>query len=147
MSSTIKANVTSMFRAIEPCYVSGSQNELGSSAGRVTWLNALRIAERAPEWLESPANEADDAIRAWARDTGAWERDEIEAWSQAESLALFAQNVAADLRKLGWDNESPEVCIGEFELHAKFGGQPEEVTGWYRLDADNTVHVDYYTGV
>jgi hypothetical protein len=49
-------------------------------------------------------SEALEAIKGWARDCGAWDREEIEGWTDVEVLALLVQNVASELRALGSDD-------------------------------------------
>ncbi len=109
MSSEIKANVSRMFKGVEPWAVSASQFELGPNAARITWSNARSIAYRCEEWLITPLSEACALMRQWARHTGAWDREEIESWDAHGCLALFAQNIASELRSLGAD-EVAELC-------------------------------------
>jgi hypothetical protein len=44
--------------------------------------------------------ESRDAFERWAREFGAWDRDEIAAWSLDECNALLLQYIAGDLNKL-----------------------------------------------
>lgn len=146
--TTIRANVSLMFANLEPCYVSGSQAELGNTAARLTWNNALRVAENADRWLFTPLPQAAEAMRAWARETGAWTRSETEAWSDTETLALFCQNVASEVRTLGchhYIDELLDCADREEERHAEVDYEPE-VTGHYYRQSDN-VWVDWYAGI
>lgn len=145
MSTTIVADVSVMFAAIEPCYVSGSKFELGDSAARITWDNALRIAKEHDRWLTSPLEGACQGMRDWASSTGAWEREEIAAWSADECLALFAQNVASEMRMLGSDDSDFETCA-ETYASTEWDSEPEYPMGHYFRKGDS-VCVEYYTGM
>jgi len=144
MNNTIKANVTEMFGAVEPCYVSGSIAELGESAGRLTWANALIIAGQRSDWLKSDETEACEAMREWAHDTGAWEKEEIAAWSVDECLALFVQNVASEMRMLGSDDNDFETCAAKYAA-TDWDNASEYPTGSY-FAQDGAVWVDFYAG-
>ena len=41
------------------------------------------------------------AMRAWAKDSGGWNDEEIAAWSDNELNALFIQLVSGDIREMG----------------------------------------------
>lgn len=145
MSITIVANVARMFAETEACYVSGSRSELGDAAARITWTNAIQVGSRASSWLESDKAEAVEGMRSWARSTGAWEEEEISAWSDEEALALFAQNVASEIRThLDADNDIEEG----FKAYEKtdWDSAPEYPTGHYYMSEVLDVHVSYYTG-
>ena len=129
----ITANVSKMFATIEPCYVSGSRAELGDAAGRITWDNAMNIAGQCPRWLVSPLNDAADESNHWARETGAWDRDEIEAWSTQTSLALFVQNIASELRMLGSDDLSLDECVGRYNA-TDWDEESEYPSGYYYIE-------------
>ena len=144
MSTNILANVSNMFSGIEPCYVSGSQAELGDVAGQLTWRNALAIAANHASWLESDEAEACEGMRDWARATGAWDAEESEGWSVEECLALFVQNVASELRMLGSDNDELEACAARYS-ETDWEKECEYPTGSYFKKGDS-VHVEYYTG-
>jgi hypothetical protein len=109
----VRMNLTRMFAHHEPWDCCNSVANLGPAAGRLTWQCALEVAERADEWLVGARAKALDYICTWARDTGAWERAEIEGWSEMECLALLVQNVASDLRELGADDEPLSECCYE----------------------------------
>lgn len=144
MSATIKANVSVMFGHIEPWDVSNSEANLGPRAAALTWGNALEIAASHAEWLLSDLESACEGMRCWARETGAWERAEIEAWSTEECLALFAQNMASELRMLGSDDRDLEECARVY-AETDWDQECEYPIGSYEL-CDGAVHVDYYTG-
>ena len=150
---TIKINVSKMFSGVEPCYVSGSQCELGSCAGQITWRNAQEIGARGielrdvdPDWLLSPVSDSSEAMREWAISTGAWDREEVALWHESECLALLAQNVASELRLLGSDDhELPELATIYDETD--WGQESEYPTGSYYLSESGDLMCDFYTGV
>jgi hypothetical protein len=147
MSNTIHANVTVMFSEIEPCYVSGSVSELGECAEQLTWRNALSIAAKHEDWLLSSLSEAADAMRDWAKETGGWDEDERNGWSDEEALALFVQNVASELRLLGADDDFDLEGVAKAAEDACEGDAMELVGRYYvRSDTRNT-HVEYYAGI
>lgn len=147
MNSTIKANVTRMFSNIDPCNVSASKAELGPSAARLTWDNAMRIAGQAPSWLESPIEDACEAMRAWAKESGGWEPEEIAEWSEQECLALFVQNIAGELRTcLDVDNVESLLECAKVYNSTDWDKESEYPRGSYSVEDDALV-VDFYTGV
>lgn len=145
MSTNIVANVSEMFSSIAPCYVSGSQAELGKSAGRFTWCNALEIAKERETWLKSDETAACEGMRGWARETGAWEKEEIAAWSVDHCLALFVQNVASELRMLGSDADDLEACATTYE-QTDWDKESEYPIGAYFVE-NGAVLVEFYTGI
>ncbi len=76
--------------------LSGSQFELGPDAGKITWTNCLALAVDNP--LVTDANRQD--IRDHFDEYGAWEREEIEAWSDLDLSAMVWQEGAAGVREL-----------------------------------------------
>lgn len=76
--------------------LSGSQWELGPDAGKITWANCIKLADRFP--LVTDANRQD--IRDHFRGYGAWDADEIEAWDDTELSAMVWQEGAAAYREL-----------------------------------------------
>lgn len=153
MSDTISANVTKMFETHEPCCVSGSQAELGMDAGKYTWNNAKEIARNHEEWLLSDLEEACEAMRDWAKSTGAWDDEEIEDWSDEELLALFAQNVASEIRMMGADDLDWSELFEKYE-ETDWDEESEYPLGHYSLTlgigedgfSEPNLLVDYYTG-
>jgi hypothetical protein len=89
-------DVTSLVLEDDAYAYSASAAEMGQDAGRITWRNAL---QRANDALLATEEEL-DALRDWARGSGGWTCDEIEAWSDAECNALFIQIVSGDWREL-----------------------------------------------
>ncbi len=76
--------------------LSGSQFELGPDAGRITWANCMRMAERLPLVTDANRDDIKDHFRAY----GAWDDDEIAAWDDQELCAMTWQEGAAGYRQL-----------------------------------------------
>ena len=143
--TTITADLGLMFETIEPFYCSNNAATLGESCGRLTWENALRIAEKGNAWCLTPVPDACEGMQEWARETGAWDAEEIAKWSDAECLALFVQNVASELRDhLDVDNSDLEECVAKYAA-TDWDKESFYPTGYYYVK-DERVCVDYYTG-
>lgn len=115
---------------------SHSRAEGGQDAGRNTWdaaLNGPRPLLNTPDEFE--------AFRDFARSTGGWTREEIEAWDENECQALFLQFVAGDIRKCpaildgitlsAREEEGKQVWYYEHENEPDFGVGPFD----FRSDA------------
>ena len=113
----IKVNVTKMFVHREPWDCSNSIANLGDQVARLTWQCATEVATHHADWLLTDLLDTLEAVRDWARDTGAWDDTEIADWGTGEVLALLVQNVASDLRTLGSDNEPLEALVDDLEAH------------------------------
>lgn len=70
------------------------------TAGKATWEAALAVSDpdEHPEAYFVTADNREE-IEAWVRDFGAWEREEIAAWSDRELNALLVQFIAGDMRE------------------------------------------------
>lgn len=143
-SDTIVANVTAMFRNREPWDCSNNVATLGDQCARLTWQCALEIAAGHDRWLMSDLGDACEAMRSWAIDTGAWDREETAAWSNVECLALFIQNVASELRSLGSDDSGLAECVKRYES-TDWQTECESPTGAYSASPAGVI-VDYYAG-
>jgi hypothetical protein len=89
-------DVTRLVEECEPFEFSASRAERGQNAGRETWNNAKAEAKDNPILT----TEKDlQALRDHVRGFGAWEEEEIAAWSADECNALLIQMVAGDLRE------------------------------------------------
>lgn len=109
-------NITSFFKNADPFEFSGSIAERGKNAGSETWNNAKQEAVREPllTTLEEIA-----ALRSYVKDFGAWEDEEIAAWTKQECNALFIQLISGDIRESGLDTVEPDW--GEYEEGAEEG--------------------------
>lgn len=147
----IEANVTRMFEALEPWDCSNSVSNYGPDAARMTWQNALTIAGHHEDWLASDVAESCEAMRDAARQLGAWDRDEVAAFSDQECLAHFVQAIASDLRNhLDVDNQSLRGCAATYAaaVEAYNAGQATiECEGHYDVDEHGNVVVWFYIGI
>ena len=92
----MEINITHFVRTAETHELSGSVAELGKDAAKITWNNAVR--EAASTQLISQDDR--DEFERWVREFGAWDHDEIEAWSLDECNALLIQYISGDLNEL-----------------------------------------------
>lgn len=147
MSTTIKANVSKMFASVEPYLVCNSRCNLGDNAAGLTHNNAMMIADQYESWLLSDRFEATEGVRDWANDSGGWDAEEIESWTQQECLALFVQNIAAELRTcLDADNVESLLECAEVYDSTDWDKEPEFPRGSYSVE-DGALVVDFYTGI
>ncbi len=109
----MEIDITEFFNSAEPYEFSASRAERGPNAGPETWRNALEEGERAP-LLTTP--DQLDALRDHMRGYGAWDREEIDAWSPAKCNAMFIQLISGDMREAGIDGLRVEdVDLAEYE--------------------------------
>ena len=81
--------------ASEDCgLLSGSAAELGPDAGRITWQNCLSLSDNISLVTEENAAELRDYFAGY----GAWDADEIAAWTLQELNALCLQEAASNVR-------------------------------------------------
>ncbi len=93
----MEIDITHFVKTAEPCEFSASQMELGANAGKITWENAKREAGESPLlYLEAGLG----AFRSWVEGFGAWDADEIAAWTVDECNALLIQYISGNLREI-----------------------------------------------
>jgi hypothetical protein len=93
----LEINITHMVEdAEEMPMLSGSCAELGSNAGKITWRNSLEYAEGKPLLQPDQIQEVKDYFAEF----GAWDAEEIAAWTDAEVQALAVQWVAGTIREM-----------------------------------------------
>lgn len=97
--------------------LSHSCAEGGDNAGRNTWNASKAQADKTP-LLDT--EEKLEAMRDFARSSGGWTREEVEAWSADEINALFLQWIAGDVREAGADSLE-EIDWNEYEEQASEG--------------------------
>ena len=97
--------------------LSHSRAEGGENAGRDTW-NASKDQAKETPLLDT--EEKLEAMRDFARSSGGWTREEVEAWSAEEINALFLQWIAGDVREAGADSLE-EIDWNEYESQASEG--------------------------
>jgi hypothetical protein len=76
--------------------LSGSIAELGNDAGPRTWKNSVAYGAEHP-LLKT--DEERDAARHHFRGYGAWNCEQIDAWSEDELQGIVCQDVAAAIRE------------------------------------------------
>ena len=91
----MEVNITKFFNEESPRDYSASVAELGNDAGALTWNYANEQAADAP-LLTTP--EQLENVRAYFEGFGAWEREEIDAWSATELNALLVQDISGNMR-------------------------------------------------
>src|SRR5947207_5979867 len=99
----MEINITSFVQTEDPFDYSASRAECGVNAERDTWNNAKT---KAPMLLDTP--EKIEALRDYVKGYGAWNEEEIAAWSAGDCNALFIQLVSGDMREAGMDDVDPE---------------------------------------
>lgn len=102
----MELNITAFVREQDMFDFSHSAAEGGQGAFRDTWRAAIAAS---PTYMFVTDATRDD-IRDWAAALGAWEREEIDAWSDVELNALVLQFAAGDVRAMEArdDNGEPE---------------------------------------
>jgi hypothetical protein len=120
----------------DPAECSGSRAELGDDAGRITWQNSMAAAAVPPVLLDTP--EKLDAMRDFARSSGGWTQEEVDAWSAQEVNALLVQWVAGDIRQAFDDAEPADWDWVDYEKRAERGSVPSNLS----RGADGAVYFD-----
>lgn len=118
----MEIDITGFFKSAETWKFSGSIATHGPDAGPRTWNAAKQEASREP-LLKTEAEM--NAMRHWAYDTGAWEREEIAAWSAEDVNALFIQLISGDMRETGLD----AIDFDDAEAWAKYEKWCENQSG------------------
>lgn len=114
---------------------SASVAEIGENAGRATWQAACNDSA---EFMLLDTDEKREAMRDHVRGFGAWDADEIAAWSDLELNALFLQMVAGDMREADLDTDAPDWDAYEAGAEAgryssRIGRGCDEKSVWYYL--------------
>jgi len=87
---------------------SGSMAELGNDAGRVTWNNSGDLADRLPGFLETETELQE--VRDNIKEYGAWDAEEIAAFTPRDLRAFIVQEVMAEIRHL----ENSDIDLEDF---------------------------------
>jgi hypothetical protein len=88
-------DVTRLISDIDPIEFSASIAERGKNAGPETWANAKAEATERPLSIDDR-----EGVKEYFAGFGAWEREEIAAWSDSELDALVLQYASGDLREV-----------------------------------------------
>ncbi len=105
--------------------LSASAAELGRNAGKITWANCIELAKRLPLVTDDNRQDARDHFCAY----GAWDEDEIAAWSDTDLSAMIWQEAAADMR------EYRELCKGDLAKYEALVEQGQ-ISGRLSLGTD-----------
>jgi hypothetical protein len=100
----MELDITEFVTDVDAFQLSASAAEMGQNAGKITWANSKAEAARAP-LLTTP--EALEKARVWLGEFGAWDDEEIAAWSEQEVNALVIQFIAGNLREI------ESLCMGD----------------------------------
>lgn len=112
----MELDITDFFNSCNPKCYSASCAELGDDVGSITWQNAL---DRDAGLLDT--EEKREAFKSYVRGFGAWDDEEIAAWSHEELNALLIQFISGDMREDGlhanmdddeWNALDPEKSRG-----------------------------------
>lgn len=100
-------NVSRLVDSEDCGQLSGSAAELGENAGRITWQNCLDLSSDIVLVTEENAAELRDYFAGY----GAWDREEIAAWTLQELNALCIQEAASNIR------EFEDYCESDWQLY------------------------------
>ena len=129
----MQINVTRFYNESAPMDYSASVAEIGANAGRDTWQAAK---DDAGDWNMLDTDEKRQAFRDWVKPFGAWDDDEIVAWSDVELNALFVQWVAGDIREClegsDWDQYMEDAEAGQCPSNLWRDSETGEV--WFSLE-------------
>lgn len=102
-----------------PFDLSNNRATLGDNAGQLTWQASKEAAGAIPSLLPTPEHK--DAFRDFVRETGAWDDEEIAAWSDTELDALLLQWIAGDIREAFGDAEPSEWDWAQYQADSDQG--------------------------
>ena len=102
----MELDITHFFNEADPFDYSASVAERGENAAFQTWNAALVDAELNSAWLDG--DDAREVIRDFFRGFGAWEKEQIDGWSDRELTALLMQFIAGDIREASLDAIVPD---------------------------------------
>jgi len=102
----MEIDIPRFYTEAAPMDYSASIAEIGNYAGRTTWQAAC---DDAPDYNMLNTDDKREAFRTYVKSFGAWEDEEIAAWSEIELNALFIQFVSGDMR----NNEAERIFVGD----------------------------------
>lgn len=132
----MEIDITALFNEQDAFNYSHSRAEGGTRAGENTWRAAKERAASEPMPLTTP--EHFDALRQWAKETGAWDESERNAWTDEDCNALFIQLVSGDMREAGLDNDPDDDAWLAYTERAQNG----EISGNIFQAADGKVYYE-----
>jgi hypothetical protein len=107
----MEINITKFVTDCDAYDYSASIAEHGDNAASQAWNAALRQGKDTPLLV---TDEQLDALREHVKGFGAWDREEIDAWSADECNAMFIQLISGDIREAGLDGD----FLDEFDWNA-----------------------------
>ena len=119
-------DITDFFNNAAPMDYSASVAEIGNDAGPSTWRAAC---EDSPEYFLLDTDEKRDAFRKYARGFGAWNDEEIAAWTDIELNALCIQMISGDMREADLAPGMTADAWKEYEQKANTGQIPGRIYG------------------
>ena len=114
----MEIDITNLVRTAETHELSGSVAEMGKDAAKITWNNAVREAST----TQLISQDDRDEFERWVREFGAWDREEIAAWSLDECNALLIQYISGDL------NELESLCYSDKDAFGIDWGKVEKLS-------------------
>ncbi len=102
----MELNITRFFNTESAFDYSASCAEIGDDAGKRTWNNAVIASHNHADLLDT--DDKKDTFRAYVKTFGAWDENEIAAWTDNELTALLIQLISASMRENGLDSSEPD---------------------------------------
>lgn len=124
----MELKITHMMKdADEMCFLSGSIAELGDNAGALTWENSQRYAKEHALLSTEQIEEARNYFQSY----GAWNDEEIAAWSALDVQALVTQETASEIRDYLSYNSFDDYQTASEEGQASGRIFRDEAGDWY----------------
>lgn len=116
----LEINITDLLNNsdFDPWVLRNSVANLGTNAAQITWNNAKNLSNSFPKLNEEQLQNLRDYFRGY----GAWDAEEIAAWSEQELYALCIQEIASSFSII------EEYCE---ETYQDMGGSWQD---WQHLD-------------
>lgn len=116
----MEIDITSLFNALAETNLmlfSASAAEMGEDVGSHTWANCMDRADPEEGGYIALLDDEDkvQALRDHCRGFGAWDKEDIDAWTKQEYEAIFIQLIVGDMREADLDPEDPD-----WEAYAAF---------------------------
>lgn len=115
----MEIDITDLFQALAETNLmlfSASVAEMGEDVGSHTWANCMDRADpEQDDYIELLDDDGLQALRNHCRGFGAWDEEDIDAWSTQECEAIFIQLIVGDMREARLDPEDPD-----WEAYEKF---------------------------
>jgi hypothetical protein len=122
----MEIDITHFFTGdVETWEVSGSNATHGKDAAETTWRAAKALARERPLLA---TDEQLDAMRAFVRNSGGWDRKEIAAMTPDDLDALLNQWIVGDMRESSLeDSPLEEIDWAAYEVECHDGALPGRI--------------------